>query len=417
MTPFSMQLNRGPDGRIAEKTETVAGKTAAWAFAYDKAGRMTRASLDGRTVCEIGYDREGRRARDYFPHLDTSYRTFEYRTDDRLYRAGNNSYIHDENGFRSIWNHGGGYTLYRYAPDNRLLAAEWPEKSELTFTHDDQGRRAAKYRDGRLVEAYAWHDLIRLAGFFDGEREYGFAYQGGERTPYAMRRADGAVFALHFDQVGSLRVVADEDGNVIKEVQYDPFGSILADTNPALRIPIGFAGGLHDRDLGFVRFGWRDYDTFTSRWTAPDPMGEAGGDPDWYGYCLDDPVNGEDPLGLFRFGKRGLGGLPLLGIFSDNPIDDAANTELAHEHGFYEDGTGENVGLFKEGVRHDTENIHDYELEEKHYDDKRMRRAVDSLGDQEYNLLGICGKKNNCQDYADKMRSRYDVLNRGDRQR
>ncbi|MEF2230824.1 MAG: RHS repeat-associated core domain-containing protein [Pseudodesulfovibrio sp.] len=72
---------------------------------------------------------------------------------------------------------------------------------------------------------------------------------------------------------------------------YDPFGSILADTNPALRIPIGFAGGLHDRDLGFVRFGWRDYDPFTSRWTAPDPMGEAGGDPDWYGYCLDDPVN------------------------------------------------------------------------------------------------------------------------------
>jgi RHS repeat-associated protein len=44
--------------------------------------------------------------------------------------------------------------------------------------------------------------------------------------------------------------------------------------------------------LGFVRFGWRDYDTYTGRWTAPDPLGDAGGDPDWYGYCLDDPVNG-----------------------------------------------------------------------------------------------------------------------------
>ncbi|WP_419785746.1 hypothetical protein [Pseudodesulfovibrio sp.] len=32
----------------------------------------------------------------------------------------------------------------------------------------------------------------------------------------------------------------------------------LADSPPALRIPIGFAGGLHDQDLGFVRFGWRD---------------------------------------------------------------------------------------------------------------------------------------------------------------
>jgi len=65
-------------------------------------------------------------------------------------------------------------------------------------------------------------------------------------------------------------------------------------------------------DLGFVRFGWRDYDTFTSRWTALDPMGDAGGDPDWYGYCLDDPVNGVDPLGLET---RGLGlGLNLSGL-------------------------------------------------------------------------------------------------------
>ena len=61
---------------------------------------------------------------------------------------------------------------------------------------------------------------------------------------------------------------------------------------------VGFAGGLHDRDLGFVRFGWRDYDVKTGRWTAPDPIGEQGGDPDWYGYCLDDPVNGVDPVGL-----------------------------------------------------------------------------------------------------------------------
>ncbi|MGE4421793.1 MAG: RHS repeat-associated core domain-containing protein [Pseudodesulfovibrio sp.] len=70
--------------------------------------------------------------------------------------------------------------------------------------------------------------------------------------------------------------------------------------------PLGFAGGLHDRDLGFVRFGWRDYDVRTGRWTAPDPIGERGGDPDWYGYCLDDPVNGVDPLGLLtnEYGEK-----------------------------------------------------------------------------------------------------------------
>ncbi|MDD3313683.1 hypothetical protein [Pseudodesulfovibrio sp.] len=30
-------------------------------------------------------------------------------------------------------------------------------------------------------------------------------------------------------------------------------------------------------------------------------MGDSGGDSDWYGYCLDDPVNGNDPLGLFAW--------------------------------------------------------------------------------------------------------------------
>jgi len=49
--------------------------------------------------------------------------------------------------------------------------------------------------------------------------------------------------------------------------------------------------------IGFVWFGFRDksagqwiwtlanhYDTYTSRWTAPDPIGDAGGDSDWYGF-------------------------------------------------------------------------------------------------------------------------------------
>ncbi|MEF2231153.1 MAG: RHS repeat-associated core domain-containing protein [Pseudodesulfovibrio sp.] len=296
---YSCELRRGEDGRIAEKTETVAGRPTVWTYAYDKAGRLTGAKRDGRTVCAVEYDREGRRLRDYFPHLDTSYRSFAYTTDNRLRQAGNNGYTHDKNGFRSIWNQAGQYTLYEYGADYRPLKAEKPETGEVfEFTHDDQGRRAVKSRNGQPVEAYRWLDLLRLDGYHDGEAGYRFAYRGGERTPYAMQRENGEAAYLFYDQVGSLRVVADGDGNMIKEVLYDPFGGIIEDSNPALRIPIGFAGGLHDRDLGFVRFGWRDYDTFTSRWTAPDPMGDAGGDPDWYGYCLDDPVNLSDPFGL-----------------------------------------------------------------------------------------------------------------------
>ena len=54
----------------------------------------------------------------------------------------------------------------------------------------------------------------------------------------------------------------------------------------------------YDRDTGLVRFGYRDYDPETGRWTAKDPIGFAGGDTDLYGYCLNDPVNLIDPYGL-----------------------------------------------------------------------------------------------------------------------
>lgn len=47
-----------------------------------------------------------------------------------------------------------------------------------------------------------------------------------------------------------------------------------------------------------ARFVWRDYDADTGRFTALDPLGEKGGDKDWYGYCVDDPVNRVDVWGL-----------------------------------------------------------------------------------------------------------------------
>ena len=301
-SPFTHQLKHDQNGRIIEKTETVANQPTVWKYVYDTAGRLTEATLDGRRICQCWYDREGRRSQDCFPATHgPSVRRFAYRMDNRLQSAGNNTFTHDENGFRCIWNHEGQYTTYEYAPDHRLLRAEKKaENATFEYTHDEDGQRECKRRNGRVVEAYAWLDFLRLAGFHDGEVGCRFHYADGERTPRAMEREDGVVAHLFYDQVGSLRVVADSSGHVIKEILYDPFGGIIEDTNPDLPIPIGFAGGLHDRDLGFVRFGWRDYDAFTGRWTAPDPIGDAGGDPDWYGYCLDDPVNGNDPLGLWR---------------------------------------------------------------------------------------------------------------------
>ncbi len=117
------------------------------------------------------------------------------------------------------------------------------------------------------------------------------------RMPVAVTK-DGATYYLAYDQAGTLKAVADASGNVIKKIEYDSFGNIINGTNPDFAVPFGFAGGLYDKDTGLVRFGYRDYDPGTGRWTAKDPIGFAGGDTDLYGYCLNDPVNWIDPWGL-----------------------------------------------------------------------------------------------------------------------
>ncbi|MGI5310673.1 RHS repeat-associated core domain-containing protein [Rheinheimera sp. WS51] len=102
--------------------------------------------------------------------------------------------------------------------------------------------------------------------------------------------------------MGSPRVISSATGTVIKTLSYDSYGNVISDSNPDFTIPFGFAGGLQDSDTGLVRFGYRDYDPETGRWTARDPIGFAGGDTNLYGYVLGDPVNYFDPMGLWRIG-------------------------------------------------------------------------------------------------------------------
>jgi len=120
-----------------------------------------------------------------------------------------------------------------------------------------------------------------------------------QRMPIAMTQ-NNQKYYLHYDQVGSLRAITDTNHNIIKEVSYDTFGKLLSDSHEAFKVPFGFAGGLYDSDTKLTRFGYRDYDAYTGKWTAKDPIGFDGGDSNLYGYVLGDPVGGIDPMGLSK---------------------------------------------------------------------------------------------------------------------
>ena len=103
------------------------------------------------------------------------------------------------------------------------------------------------------------------------------------------------------DHLDSPRLVLNTtDGAVVQRIDYDQFGNIILDTSPGFQ-PFGFAGGVYDKDTQLTRFGARDYDADTGRWTLKDPIRFASNDTNLYGYVLNDPINFIDQNGLGLF--------------------------------------------------------------------------------------------------------------------
>jgi RHS repeat-associated protein len=113
---------------------------------------------------------------------------------------------------------------------------------------------------------------------------------------YALQRG-AARFYVATDQIGSPRLVLDSSGATVREIAYDAFGRVRSDSG-GFDLPIGFAGGLADPATGLVRFGYRDYDTMTGRWTAKDPAFFGGSPYNLYSYAGSEPVGTRDPSGL-----------------------------------------------------------------------------------------------------------------------
>ncbi len=168
-------------------------------------------------------------------------------------------------------------TTYDYSSDGRLLSVTTPEHT-VTYRHNAFGNRVAKLVDGDVVEKYLWENKTRLLAVYDGSGSLKQRYEYAlGNTPASYTEGSNRYYILT-DQLGSPRIVTDEAGTLLREIEYDSFGNIVADSAPEIELPFGFSGGLYDTDTGLIRFGYRDYDPETGRWTARDPIGFDAGD-------------------------------------------------------------------------------------------------------------------------------------------
>jgi RHS repeat-associated protein len=293
---LSVTYTRDKLGRITQKVETIQGVTDTYDYIYDLAGRLTEVKKNGTVIATYSYDTNGNRL-----GLVTSggTTTGTYDAQDRLTQYGGTTYGYSANGELQSTTTSGQTTNYTYDVLGNLKSVVGPTGFTIEYVVDGQNRRIGKKVNGVLVHGFLYQNQLNPVAELDGTGAVvaRFVYGTKANVPDYLIKG-GVTYRIISDHLGSPRLVINtSDGSVAQRIDYDEFGNVLQDTSPGFQ-PFGFAGGLYDQHTGLVRFGARDYDTVTGRWTAKDPIDFDAGEANLYAYVNGDPVTFTDPNGL-----------------------------------------------------------------------------------------------------------------------
>ncbi len=287
-------------GRISQKSETIGGTTHTWTYDYDAVGQLIEVVRDSVIVEGYDYDATGNRMAisNTLTGVSLGSSDFSYDADNKLLAAGTTTYGYDTDGRLHQVVRGVDTSTFHYNTDGTLAAVDLPDGQQITYLYDHRGRRIAREANGVRTHAWLYGDGLMPVAEYDnsGSVAKAFIYAGGP-VPVAFVQG-GATYHIVSDHLGSPRLVVDGSGAIEKQIDYDSFGNVINDTNPGVYLCFGFAGGMTDPDHELIRFGARDYQPSTGRWTAKDPIFFTGG-LKLYGYVGNDSVNSKDPNGLF----------------------------------------------------------------------------------------------------------------------
>ena len=255
---YSENVQRDLDGRITQKTETIASTTHVWGYTYDVNGRLTDVTEDGAFASHYGYDADDNRTT--FTNASRTV-TPTYDAQDRLLTYGAASYAYTADGELTGKTDASGASSYAYDALGNLLNVGLPSGEAIAYVVDGENRRVGRQVNGTLAQGFLYKDALDVVVQLDGSGNVvsRFVYGSKPNVPDYFTSAAGT-FRILSDHLGSPRLVVNAStGAVVEEIDYDEFGNVTNDTSPG-STPFGFAGGLYDPPTGLVRFGARDYD-------------------------------------------------------------------------------------------------------------------------------------------------------------
>jgi RHS repeat-associated protein len=190
-----------------------------------------------------------------------------------------------------------------------------PNGNRIDYIIDGQNRRIGKKINGQIVKRWIYSGQLSPIAELDSIGNVVTRFVGNYMIKHGIK------YRFITDHLGSIRFVIDiNTGIVTQNIEYDEYGNVLRNSNPDFQ-PFAYAGGLYDTQTKLIRFGARDYDAISGRWTTKDPIGFSGGSTDLYSYVRNNPINYIDPTGLC---KRCVGTARFSAVGPDQATGDGA---------------------------------------------------------------------------------------------
>ena len=239
-TPLEEVYNYNSDGQITKISGSVTAN-----FKYDENGNL------------VGINHGVRRT------------LISYGPGDRVDNCDQRKVMYDKNGFivaidRHKYLHNGLGQLIEYISQEGINVQYYYDHSNRLIAWVDSMKQARQYfytnplkpNQVTYVHNPSTDDTHKLSYDHNGH--------------LIMMETAKSMFYIVCDHLGSPTLILDQNGNVVKYVKFNAFGDVHVDSNPNMKIPIGFMGGLSSYHATFIHYPGRVYNPSIKQWLSPD---------------------------------------------------------------------------------------------------------------------------------------------------
>ena len=288
---FALELEYNGENRLHRTVVTDhEGRPSQERHSYASDGQLKQ--VLGSTNYEFKHDDNGNVV---VAGRDSSRTSISYGPGDRVETFGQKKIIYDTNGFVSSVDN----QKFLLNAFGQLVEHVTEGGVRVNYFYDQLGRLVAWTDSTSLLTQYFYTNPLKpfqLTYVHNPRNDQTQKLTYDHNDHLVMIESPAEVLYVACDQMGSPVLLFKADGSAVKRIRYTPFGEVFDDSQPSVKIPIGFHGGISSVHGTFVHIQGRVYEPAICQWISPDWMSlqnkvESPSDLFIYRFQNNNPVN------------------------------------------------------------------------------------------------------------------------------